>query len=187
MAAREEEPAPLCIVVVPDGDETPFPGLESQLSLERREALAATLLVRAREWAGALDGGQAQVATPSEVKRLIDGRDRVVLLRPALTRYGNGQADDLLDDFRHGCGLVIGPTLAGGWYLLGLSPARSDLLEAAADGGPGTAGSLIAAARAGGGVEAGLLRAERDLIGPGDLAAAKADPLLDIELASLLG
>ena len=85
-----------------------------------------------------------------------------------------------------GCEVVIGPTLAGGWYLLALNPADPALVEAAADGRPGTAGRLLAAASTGGGIEVGLLRAERDLAVESDLRAAAADPLVDMEVARLL-
>jgi len=176
-----------CIVVVPGGDGDALPGLADELAAERREALAQALLKRALDWAGEIVGTDVRVVEPAGIEAAAQGASAVILVRPALVRLGSGHAEDLLTDLTAGCGLVIGPTLAGGWYLLGVKPADFKLIAAAGDGGAGSAGSLIAYARSGSQIEVGLLRAERDLTSTADLLAARADPLLDIELTGLLG
>jgi hypothetical protein len=52
--------------------------------------------------------------------------------------------------------------------------------------GPDAMGLAIAAGREAG-VQVGLLRPERGLHSPGDVAAALADPVLDNQLRALLG
>jgi glycosyltransferase A (GT-A) superfamily protein (DUF2064 family) len=76
----------------------------------------------------------------------------------------------------------------GGFYLLGLARPLPSLLELDRETWQSPdAMALTLAGAARGGVEAGLLRAERALRTAGDVAAALADPLLDEELRLLLG
>jgi len=75
----------------------------------------------------------------------------------------------------------------GGFYLLALARPLPALFDLPADtwrsaDAMGTA--LVAAHSAG--AEVGLLRTERGLRSPADVAAALADPLLDAELRGLL-
>lgn len=187
MASSASDQQPRLIIVVPKGSGESLPGLSDELSAERREALAGTLLKRTVDWARGFGDDDVAVVEPAGITAAASGASSVVLVRPALVRLASGHAEDLAADFASGCGLVIGPTLAGGWYLLGVKPADPALIAAAGDGGPGSVGALVAAARSGSGVEVGLLRAERDLTASADLLAARADPLLDIELTGLLG
>ena len=186
----EEAPQPVpirCVVLVADPSSEPFAGLAEAVDLERRAELHEALVGRAKEWGAQLTAAEPEVVLQTDLERCSHGTDTLVVVRPALVRLGAEHAADLKDDLDHGCGLVIGPTLSGGWYLLAVSPARSDLLEAAGSGSGGSAGTLLAAARSVSGLEAGLLRAERDLVRSPDLKAAQADPLVDPEIAKLIG
>lgn len=176
----------LPIVLIEDGEAGPLAKLAGLLDLERRRSLHSALVRRTRDWAGDLGGREPVEATPGEIAEAIsDEAAGVVVIRPALVRFGDRLADGLRDDLEHECGLVLGPTLAGGWYLLALLPVDAQLLEAAGDGGPSSAGNLLAAA-ARAGVETGLLGAERDLVREADLRAAQADPLVDPGIVQLL-
>jgi uncharacterized protein len=106
---------------------------------------------------------------------------------PDLSRWRSAHLDAALSDLADGCDLAVGPVFDGGFYLLGLAHPMPGLLELADDAWhspDAMAMTLAVAAR--GGVEAGLLRAERALRTPADVAAALADPLLDNELRGLL-
>lgn len=101
-------------------------------------------------------------------------------LRPL---YGRAAAQDLAD----GCDLVLGPTIDGGFYLIGISrplPALFALPEQAWRS-PEALNLAVGAAREDE-AEIGLLRAERGLHRPADVRAALADPLLPASLRSLL-
>lgn len=152
------------------------------------DQLARALLQRAVDWAGGLTGSAPEVVElPRDLERLESSpASTILLVRPALVRFSPEQARDLTDDLGSGCNVVIGPTLAGGWYLLALSGAALGLVASAGDGGPGSAGRLLAAAREVDGLDVGLLRAERDLNGDSDVQAAAADPLVDMEVTRLL-
>ena len=161
----EEAPQPVpirCVVLVADPSSEPFAGLAEALDLERRAELHEALVGRAKEWGAQLTAAEPEVVLQTDLERCSHGTDTLVVVRPALVRLGAEHAADLKDDLDHGCGLVIGPTLSGGWYLL-------------------------AVARSVSGLEAGLLRAERDLVRSPDLKAAQADPLVDPEIAKLIG
>ena len=168
-----------------------FPELSRRASSDaarkRLEDLAGSLLRRTKDWARELTGVDPEVLElPRDAERLASAEGAVLLLRPALVRLSPEQSSDLIDDLQAGCNLIFGPTLAGGWYLLALNPADPDLVAAAGDGSPGSAGRLLAAARHRESIEVGMLRAERDLNADSDLRAAAADPLVDIELSRLL-
>jgi len=163
-----------------------LPALEGALPLDRREALSGALLRRTGEWAKTLTGMEPSVVEIDGLAAATAGAETVVIVRPALVRLSLDHAHDVRDDLAHGCGLVVGPTLTGGWYLLALSPVNQDLIQAAGDGTSGTAGSLLAAAQNVSGLEVGLLGAERDLVRPADVKAAQADPLVDLEISRLI-
>lgn len=192
MPAGRELGAIRCAILVDEDQGRAFPGLARFATGEagRRaiDDLAGALLRRAKDWAGEICDGDPEVfEMPRDAGRLAAiESETVLLLRPALVRLGPGHARDLLDDLANGCNAVIGPTLVGGWYLLALSGTARELIPAAGDGGPASAGGLIGAARGSGDLEVGLLRAERDLTGESDLRAAVADPLVDVELSRLL-
>ena len=137
-------------------------------------------------WAIEYFDGSASIVEPSGIAAASQGATTLVLVRTALVRLAAGHAEDVKGDLKSGCGLVIGPTLVGGWYLLAFQPPADQLIEAAGDGSAGSAGSMIAAARGLRDIEVGLLRAERDLVRSADLTAARSDPLIDIELVGLL-
>jgi glycosyltransferase A (GT-A) superfamily protein (DUF2064 family) len=132
------------------------------------------------------DGGSRRVLRA--VKHVFGEAGGPVLVAwPELPHWHSAHADGALDDLRDGCDLSVGPVFDGGFYLLALARLVPSLFEPA-DGGwrsPEAMGRLLAAARDGG-LEAGLLRAERGLRRPADVRAAVADPLLDPELRRLL-
>ena len=174
------------IVLIESAEGGSLRGLSGQLDEQARSALSAALLTRTREWAASVSGASPVECNLAGLAAAADGAEAVLVLRPALISYGESLTDDLRSDLSAGCGLVVGPTLTGGWYLLALSPTNLDLLKAAGDGGARSAGGLLAAAREVAGLEAGLLRAERDLVTDADLRAAQADPLIDPEIAALI-
>jgi len=181
-----------CAILVDESDGDAFPGLSRMAAdAPRRRALddlAGALLRRSKDWAaGIADGDPLVLEMPRESARLASlPGDVLLLVRPALVRLGPAHARDLLDDLDSGCNVVIGPTLAGGWYLMALAGAARDLAGEAGDGGPASTAGLIAAARERDDLDIGLLRAERDLSGESDLRAAVADPMVDVELSRLL-
>lgn len=193
MAERGQGADPVCVVLVDEAGGSPFPGLvpvaSGELARRALDSLAGALLRRVKDWLATISDSEPLVLEmPRDSGRLSSlPEGTVVLVRPALVRLGPAHARDLLDDLGAGCNVVIGPTLAGGWYLLALSGEARELIEAAGDGGPASTGALIAAARDRKGLEVGLLRAERDLTGEADLLAAVADPMVDVELSRLLG
>lgn len=150
--------------------------------------LSAALVRRTLDWARDLTGADPDmIELPQDFDRIESAPEEVVLLlRPALVRFSPEQSRDVLDDLQSGCNVVVGPTLAGGWYLLALGGQARGLASSAGNGGPGSAGRLLGAARNIEGVEVGLLRAERDLNGDSDVEAAAADPLVDMEVVRLL-
>jgi hypothetical protein len=174
------------LILVESSEAGPLPKLSGQLDLAAREALQSAIVGRATEWAESMAASKPVQTDINGLVAAAEGAEALIVLRPALIRYGKDVGEDLLSDFAAGSGLVLGPTLTGGWYLLGLSPMNVELLKAAGDGGPKAAGGLLAASRDFPGLEPGLLRAERDLASEADLLAAQADPLVDLEVARLI-
>jgi hypothetical protein len=174
------------LILVESSESGPLPKLAGQLDLSAREGLHSAIVGRATDWAASIAASQPVQTDINGLVPAAEGAEAIVVLRPALIRYGKDLGADLLSDFAAGSGLVLGPTLTGGWYLLGLSPLNLDLIKAAGDGGPKAAGGLLAASRDFPGLEPGLLRAERDLASEADLLAARADPLVDLEVARLI-
>jgi uncharacterized protein len=117
---------------------------------------------------------------------------------PAIERIGRGpllvagtdcprlapvHAAAALDDLGEGCDVVFGATLEGGWYLAGLREPRVELLAVAPEsGGVGPVARRARELDA----EVGMLRHERILATPADVAALRADPLLPAELRAAL-
>lgn len=174
------------LVLVESGASEPLSGLAGQLDAAARAQLDAALLGRAREWAASVSGSAPVETDFAGLVAAAEGAEALLVLRPALINFGEALAADLRSDLDAGCELIVGPTLNGGWYLLALSPANLELLQAAGDGGPRSAGGLLAASRGSQGLEVGLMRAERDLVTDADLRAAQADPLVDPEIAALI-
>ncbi len=102
----------------------------------------------------------------------------VLVVGADVVALGPDHARAALDDLATGCHATIGPATDGGYYLLGMHRPRPELLAIAAGewGGPQVLRLTLAAAAAAG-LRVGLLRAERDLDEPADVAALLADPL----------
>ena len=115
------------------------------------------------------------------------GRGPILIAVPGCARLGPAHAAAALDDLAAGCDVVFGSTLEGGWYLAGLREPRPELLTVAPDAWQraGGIGLVLERARAAG-ASVGMLRHERLLATPGDVASLLADPLLDPELRAAL-
>jgi glycosyltransferase A (GT-A) superfamily protein (DUF2064 family) len=131
---------------------------------------------------------------PDEMgKRLRDAVDAtatqgpLVILWPTLPRWKPDHLAGALGDLEDGCAVSVAPIFDGGIYLLAMRRPIARLFELDDDAllGPRAMGTLLGAAGEQGS-EVGLLRAERALRRPADVAAALADPLLDRELRELL-
>jgi glycosyltransferase A (GT-A) superfamily protein (DUF2064 family) len=112
----------------------------------------------------------------------------LLIVWPDLPRLRPGHASSALDDLHHGCDVVLGPAIDGGFYLIGIDRPLPKLfaLPENAWRSPDVMTIGLAAARDAG-LELGLLRPERALHRPADVRAALADPLLPPELARVLG
>jgi len=140
----------------------PAPALVDAVGEERAAAVAGVLRARAVAAARAhVSRVEVAGALPAA---FADGP--LLLLAAVCPRLGAAHVAAALDDLAAGCDASYGPTLDGDWYLAGLAAPRAGLL----------AGSPFAIAREHG-LEVGLLRHERALRGPGDVAACLADPL----------
>jgi glycosyltransferase A (GT-A) superfamily protein (DUF2064 family) len=206
---RIAPPAALILARAP-GDPAPLAGLAPLLDAERRATLQAVLIRRAATWAAAAAPGAAYVAVApaerlAEVAALLPPAVTVFAADgpgPAIERIGRGpllvagtdcprlapvHAAAALDDLGEGCDVVFGATLEGGWYLAGLREPRPELLTVAPDAWQRSAGLGPVLQRARElGAEVGMLRHERVLATPGDVAALLADPLLPAELRAAL-
>jgi len=115
------------------------------------------------------------------------GRGPLLIAGTGCARLGPAHAAAALSDLAAGCDVVFGATLEGGWYLAGLREPRADLLTVAPDAGQRSAGLGPVLQRARElHAEVGMLRHERVLDAPGDVAALLADPLLAPELRAAL-
>ena len=191
-------------------------GLAPLLDAGRRAALQALLVRRAAAWAAAAAPGGAAVAVAparavAEVAALLPagvdafaqegdgpaavlgaavaraGRGPILIAVPGCARLGPAHATAALDDLAAGCDVVFGSTLEGGWYLAGLREPRPELLTVAPDAWQraGGIGLVLERARAAD-ASVGMLRHERLVATPGDVASLLADPLLDPELRAAL-
>lgn len=84
-------------------------------------------------------------------------------------------------DLDAGGDVSFGATFDGGAYLIAMREARVEFVEMGAEGLP-----LVLARAAEAGLEVGMLRMERRLLGPADAAALLADPLLAPEVRNVL-
>jgi uncharacterized protein len=111
----------------------------------------------------------------------------LLIVWPDLPQLRGEHASGALDDLSHGCDLVLGPVIDGGFYLIGIARPLPELfaLPEQAWRGADAMGIGVAAAREAG-LEIGVLRAERALHRPADVRAALADPLLPAEIRQLL-
>jgi glycosyltransferase A (GT-A) superfamily protein (DUF2064 family) len=150
---------------------------------ELRELLGSEPELFAQEGAGATD----RLTNAVERAFAAGGGGPLLIVWPELPRCRPELGAAAVADLREGCGLSVGPVFDGGFYLLALARPLPALFDLPADtwrsaDAMGTA--LVAAHSAG--AEVGLLRTERGLRSPADVAAALADPLLDAELRGLL-
>ena len=115
------------------------------------------------------------------------GRGPLLIATPDCPRLGAAHAAAALADLAAGCDVVFGATLEGGWYLAGLREPRPELLTVAPEAWQraGGIGLVLERARALG-AAVGMLRHERVLAAPDDVAALLADPLLEPALRAAL-
>lgn len=172
------------LIVAADGEARA--ALEPELGPERWQALQAALLARAGEWAReVLDGQDGGLIDDEDLRdatarTFAEGAGAVLVVWPDLPVLRRAHAAAALGDLQAGCDLVVGPLAGGGCYLLGIKRPLTELLPG--DEPDNLAFETIAAA----GLELGLLRVERGLRSPGDVAAALADPCLPAELRRIL-
>lgn len=172
--------------------------LVSVLGAERTARLDTILLAEAVRWARALGDGTVRVAEDTgdgiaaRVERaaadaFAQGAESLVVLWPEVPLLRPAHARAVLEELASDGGLLLGPMIDGGAYLLGVAHPFDGLgaiAEAVWDGGdavPSALGTVQAA-----GLELGLLRTERGLRLPSDVEAALADPCLPAELRSVL-
>jgi uncharacterized protein len=207
------EPAALVLARAPSARPV-LPALAPLLPEERRVALQELLIRRAAAWAAAVAPGAAFVAVEGRVEDVAallpagveafaqEGSEPAEVLSAAIARIGRGplliagtgcpllgeaHGRAALGDLAAGCGVAIGATLEGGWYLAGLREPRPELLAVAPAVWQREGGIALVLQRASElGVEAGMLRHERLLVTPADAAALLADPLLPDELRAAL-
>jgi glycosyltransferase A (GT-A) superfamily protein (DUF2064 family) len=128
--------------------------------------------------------------------RLADAVSRVfariegslLVVWPDLPRLRPEHASAALGDLEAGCDVVLGPSIDGGFYLIGMQrplPALFALPESAWRSADVMTLGIAAAREAE--LEVGILRAERALHRPADVRAALADPLLPPALVKILG
>jgi glycosyltransferase A (GT-A) superfamily protein (DUF2064 family) len=127
--------------------------------------------------------------------RLADASARVfaraggplLVVWPDVPVWRTGHARAALEDLATGCDLVLGPVVDGGFYLVGLARPLQALFTVTEDSWRDADVMKLgfdAVSRAG--LELGLLRVERSLQRPADIAAAVADPCLPAEVAKIL-
>jgi hypothetical protein len=150
-------------------------------------SIEALLQRRALEWARAVAGGQAAVATATDLTAAVAPGGPTLVVWPELPVWLPETAAAALDDLAAGCPVSIGPVFDGALYLLALAEPTPELVAL----GERPWRGLPAMTRVFGVIEdreleVGLLRAERGLRGAGDVQALRADPMTDGELRELL-
>lgn len=127
-----------------------------------------------------LAGASARALAEHSGPLLIVGTD--------IPRLSERHAATALADLEDGIDVVLGPTLDGGCYLLGLARPLPELFALPADvWDRPEALALSTAATREAGLTVGLLGLERGLETPADARAARADPLMPAEIRALLG
>jgi hypothetical protein len=155
------------------------------------EELAAALRSEADRWANEVAPGRVRSGDgplADAIARALAEHDGPLLaIWPVLARFRPEHATGALGDLESGAGLVVGPLIDGGLYLLGLERPLGELVSVPDEvwsGGDAMREGLGAAAEAG--IEVGLLRAERALRTPGDVRAALADPLTSPKIVEIV-
>jgi hypothetical protein len=171
-------PGPAVLVMAPVG------GLEDA-------ELAAALRSEAERWAKEVAPGRALAGdgplADATARVLAVHEGPLLVVWPVLARFRSDHASGALGDLAAGAGLVIGPVIDGGLYLLGVTRPLGELVDVADDawsGQDGMSAALRGAAESG--LEVGMLRAERALRQPSDVRAALADPLTPGEIGRIL-
>lgn len=115
------------------------------------------------------------------------GDEPVIVAWPELPVWRPEHGAGALGDLAGGCAVSLGPMFDGGFYLVALARPIPSLLALDDDAwnGPDPVGLAAEAARAED-MAVGLLRSERRLRSPADIAAVLADPLVDADLRRLL-
>jgi glycosyltransferase A (GT-A) superfamily protein (DUF2064 family) len=115
-------------------------------------------------------------------------RGPLLIVWPDIPRLRADHARAALEDLAAGCDVALGPSLEGGFYLIGIPRPLPKLfaLPEQVWRSPDVMALGLSAVRDAG-LELGILRAERPLHRPADVRAALADPLLPGELGSILG
>jgi glycosyltransferase A (GT-A) superfamily protein (DUF2064 family) len=115
------------------------------------------------------------------------GNGPLLIIWPDLPRLRPEHARAALDDLAAGCDVVLGPVIDGGFYLIAIARPLPKLFALSEQTwrSPDAMTVALAAAREGG-LEIGLLRAERALNRPADVRAALADPVLPEVVAKVL-
>ncbi|HEX4011927.1 MAG TPA: DUF2064 domain-containing protein [Solirubrobacteraceae bacterium] len=209
MAAAGSPPVAAVLVIAGDGDGDgdgggggggagdggARPGLAALLGAERLAALEQALVRGAREWAEGVAPGRVRVVAATGSAALGEASARafaasggpVLLVWPVLPFWRPEHAAGALDDLAHECDVSVGPVYDGGFYLVALARPAPALFAVPDEAWSGAdALSLVLGAVHAGGMQAGLLRAERGLRGAADVRAALADPLLAPELRAIL-
>jgi glycosyltransferase A (GT-A) superfamily protein (DUF2064 family) len=207
--------APAALVIARDPTSAAVkPELSPLLGAAGCAALQALLIRRAADWAAAVAPGAAFFAVDGSVERVAEllprgvtafaqeggepaevlaaaiarvGRGPLLIAGTDCPRLGSGHAAAALADLAAGCDVAVGATLEGGWYLAGLREPRPELLTVAPEAWQREGGFALVLRRAGElGAEVGMLRHERLLVTPADVAALLADPLLPDDLRAAL-
>lgn len=168
----------LIVAPAPDG------GGLSTLLLERAVRAASGVTAASAASVEVVDGPEVRARA---AEALAQPDCRVLILWPRLARWRDDHLAAAIGDLDAGCVVSVAPLFDGGLYLLALAAMLPEIfaLDDSAFVGPRAMGELLGAAGQAG-RQVGLLRPERALRSPGDVAAALADPLLDGELRALL-
>jgi hypothetical protein len=150
--------------------------------------LQRELVSIAERWGRGIGGDQFSIA-PEPLLEAVDAVAEYPLLViwPLLPCWRAPYVDAAIGDLESGCDVVLGPTVDGDLYLLGLArplPGVLERFEGVAD--EGEAVGLAARTAMETGIEIGLLRAERPLRSEADIRAALVDPLTAPQVLALL-
>jgi hypothetical protein len=173
----------------PEGSRRRTEALAPTLGGESHVApIEALLARRALEWARGIAGDDAVVEGNTDVAAAVAPDRPTLIVWPELPMWLPEAGPAALDDLAAGCSVSIGPLFDGPLYLLAFAEPIPELLTL----NQHPWGGVQAMARVFGIVEkqqleVGLIRAERGLRRPDDVAALRADPLTDPELREMLG